>query len=43
MRSRVHLLAVPQTGDGLRAMLGEAHQCYTARINARNRRTGHLW
>ncbi len=43
MPNHVHLLAVPETPDGLRALLGETHRRYTGRINARNRWTGHLW
>ena len=43
MPNHVHLIAVPDSEDGLRAMLGDTHRRYTARINARNRWTGHLW
>ncbi|QEN88218.1 transposase [Labrys sp. KNU-23] len=43
MPNHVHLIAIPETADGLRALLGETHRRYTARINARNRWTGHLW
>src|SRR5256885_1988213 len=43
MPNHVHLIAVPESQDGLRAMLGEAHRRYTARTNARHRWTGHLW
>ena len=43
MPNHLHLIAVPDTEDGLRAMLGDTHRRYTARINARNRWTGHLW
>src|SRR5882757_2929031 len=43
MPNHVHLLAVPEKADGLRALLGEVHRRYTARINARNKWTGHVW
>ncbi|MDQ0473505.1 transposase [Labrys wisconsinensis] len=43
MPNHVHLLAVPDGPDGLRALLGEVHRRYTAGINARNGWTGHLW
>jgi putative transposase len=43
MPNHVHLFAVPDEQDGLRALLGEVHRRYTARINARHRWTGHLW
>ncbi len=43
MPNHVHLLAIPETADGLRAMLSETHRRYTAHINARNKWTGHLW
>ncbi|MDQ0473502.1 transposase [Labrys wisconsinensis] len=43
MPNHVHLLAVPDGQDGLRALLGEVHRRYTAGINARNGWTGHLW
>lgn len=43
MPNHVHLIAIPAEEDGLRAMLGETHRRYTARINARYQWTGHLW
>lgn len=43
MPNQVHLLAVPSTTDGLRAMLGETHRRYTRRINLREGWQGHLW
>ncbi|MDQ0392657.1 transposase [Labrys monachus] len=43
MPNHVHLLVIPDAAGGLRALLGEVHRRYTARINARNRWTGHLW
>ena len=43
MPNHVHIIAVPRTGDGLRALVAEVHRRYAARINARNKWTGHLW
>lgn len=43
MPNHVHLLVVPATTDSLRDLLGETHRRYTARINTRNKWTGHLW
>jgi len=43
MPNHVHLLAVPQTGDGLARAVGEAHRRYTLRINSREGWRGHLW
>lgn len=43
MTNHVHLIAVPETEDGLRRALGEAHRRYTAAINKREQWTGHLW
>jgi len=40
---RVHLILVPQTTDGLRAALAEAHRRYTRHINAREGWTGFLF
>ncbi|MDT8422884.1 MAG: transposase [Desulfuromonadales bacterium] len=39
----VHLIAVPQTEDGLSRAIGEAHRRYTRRINFREKWRGHLW
>jgi REP-associated tyrosine transposase len=38
-----HLIAVPQTKDGLLLGISEAHLRYTRRINFRNGWRGHLW
>ena len=35
MDNHVHLVLVPETADGLRAALGEAHRRYTRAINFR--------
>jgi len=43
MDDRVHFILVPQTGDGLRAALAEAHRRYTRHINAREGCTGFLF
>ena len=43
MPNHVHLIAVPQTEDGLRRAIGEAHRRYTRRINFREDWRGHLW
>ena len=43
MPNHVHVVAVPQGEDGLRATFAPVHRHYTARINARNAWTGHLW
>jgi putative transposase len=43
MPNHVHLIAVPQTDDGLRRAIGEAHRRYTRRVNFRERWRGHLW
>ncbi len=43
MPNHVHLIAVPQTQDGLRRAIGEAHRRYTRRINLREGWRGHLW
>ncbi len=43
MPNHVHLIAVPQTADGLRRAIGEAHRRYTRRINFRERWRGYLW
>ena len=43
MDDRIHLILVPETADGLRAALGEAHRRYTRHINAREGRTGFLF
>jgi len=43
MPNHVHLIVVPQSEDGLRRGLGEAHRRYTRRITFREGRRGHLW
>jgi putative transposase len=43
MPNHVHLVLVPPDPDGLRRCLADLHRRYTARINARQRWTGHLW
>ena len=41
--NHVHLIVVPQTEDGLRRALGEAHRRYTRGVNFRKGWRGHLW
>lgn len=43
MPNHVHLIAVPQTDDGLRRGIGEAHRRYSRMINFRENWRGHLW
>ena len=43
MPNHVHLIAVPESEDGLRSAIGEAHRRYTRRINFREGWRGHLW
>ena len=43
MPNHVHLIAVPQSEDGLRRGIGEAHRRYTRRINFREKWRGFLW
>ena len=43
MPNHVHLIITPSHSDGLRACIANAHRRYAARINARNKWTGHLW
>ena len=43
MPNHVHLLIVPRDEDGLRQSVANAHRRYAARLNARNKWTGHLW
>jgi len=43
MSNHVHLIMVPETEDGLRASLSEAHRRYTRHINQREKCRGHLW
>ena len=43
MPNHVHLIAVPETKEGLNLSIGEAHRRYTRRINFREGWRGHLW
>ncbi len=43
MPNHSHLIAVPQSEEGLRQAIGEAHRRYTRRITFRERWRGHLW
>lgn len=43
MPNHVHLVVVPQSEDGLRRAIGEAHRRYTSMINFREEWRGHLW
>ncbi len=43
MPNHVHLIAVPQSVDGLRKAIGEAHRRYTRHVNFREGWRGHLW
>jgi len=43
MPNHIHLIAVPQTKEGLILAIGEAHRRYTRRINFRKGWRGHLW
>ena len=43
MPNHVHLIAVPQKEDSLRAAVAEAHRRYTRRVNFRENWRGHLW
>ncbi len=43
MPNHVHIIAVPETEEGLRMAIGEAHRRYSAMINRRQKWTGHLW
>ena len=43
MPNHVHLVAVPQTQEGLARGIGETHRRYTRRINFREGWRGHLW
>ena len=41
--NHVHMILVPQTADGLRAALGEAHRRYSLAVNSVQGWTGYLW
>jgi len=43
MPNHIHLIAVPQSKEGLGRAIGEAHRRYTRRINFRGNWRGHLW
>ena len=43
MPNHVHLIAVPETLDGLARAIGEAHRRYTLHINRRENWRGYLW
>ncbi len=43
MPNHVHLIAVPDSADGLRRAIGEAHRRYTNAVNQREGWRGHLW
>lgn len=43
MPNHVHAVVVPSDEDGLRRVFGGLHRRYTGYVNARARRTGHLW
>src|SRR5208282_3516491 len=43
MPNHIHLIAVPQSADGLRRAIGEAHRRYTRMVNFREGWRGHLW
>ena len=43
MPNHVHMIVVPETEDGLRRGVGEAHRRYSRRINFREGWRGHLW
>jgi len=43
MPNHVHLIAVPESEEGLARAMGEAHRRYTRYINFREQWRGHLW
>jgi len=43
MQNHVHLVAVPDSKDGLAKAVGEAHRRYTRHVNFREGWRGHLW
>jgi len=43
MPNHVHLIAVPESAQGLAQAIGEAHRRYTRRVNFREGWRGHLW
>src|SRR6516225_1532474 len=43
MPNHVHLIAVPDSADGLSRAIGEVHRRYTRMVNFREGWRGHLW
>ena len=43
MPNHVHLILTPETGDGLRAALSDAHRRYSRSVNFAHGWTGYLW
>jgi putative transposase len=43
MPNHSHLIAVPESPDGLRRAIGDAHRRYATEINRREGWCGHLW
>ena len=43
MPNHVHMVVVPESEDGLRRGIGEAHRRYTRMVNFREGWRGHLW
>ena len=43
MPNHVHLIAVPQSEEGLCRAIGETHRRYTRHVNFREKWRGHLW
>ena len=43
MPNHVHIIATPETEDGLRRAIGEAHKRYTRYINFQKKWKRHLW
>ena len=43
MPNHVHLIATPETAEGLRRAVGEAHRRYTRYVNRREDWRGYLW
>jgi putative transposase len=43
MPNHVHLIAVPNSEEGLRRAIGEAHRRYSRYVNFREDWRGHLW
>lgn len=43
MPNHTHTILVPSDEDGLRRTFADAHRRYTGHVNARAKKTGHLW